>query len=306
MAKIPIILDTDIGSDIDDTWALGFALKCPELDVKLITTASGNTYHRALLVAKFLQNVGRTDIPIGIGIPTKYPEHITQLKWLKGFDIGNYPGKIYENGIQQITNIIESSSEMITIVGIGPLTNIANAIKNNKQATILKKSQFVGMQGSINIGYRGNPNPQIEYNVQQDIDACRTVFQSDWKVTITPLDTCGNIILSGDDYALLENQCNNNMIVKNIFENFKIWAQESHQKRLLKSKMTSVLFDTVAIYLAFSHDNFKIEEIPIEITDDGRTRQIKKDSPKIKKVFVAMKWLEQKKFESLLVDRLLK
>ena len=53
--KIPVILDTDIGEDIDDTWAMGFLLKCPELDVKLITTATDDTFLKAKLVAKFLE-----------------------------------------------------------------------------------------------------------------------------------------------------------------------------------------------------------------------------------------------------------
>lgn len=303
MTKIPIILDTDIGTDIDDTWALGFALKCPELDIKLITTATGDTFSRAKIVAKFLQNVGRTDIPIGIGIPTKYPENIPQLKWLKKFNIKNYPGKIYENGIEQMIGTIKSSSEKITIVGIGPLTNVARAIKSDKTGTITNNSQFVGMQGSIKRGYQGIPYPNIEYNVKEDIDACRTVFESDWTVHITPLDTCGNIILSGNEYSLLENQIQNNPIIRNIFENFIIWVKNSHQKRLLKEKRTSVLFDTVAIYLAFSHDNLKIQELPIEITNDGFTC-IAEDEKKIKKINVAMEWIDPKKFESFLVNRL--
>ena len=66
--KIPVILDTDIGLDIDDTWALGLLLKSPEIDVKLITASSDNTTVKAQLVAKFLERVGRTDIPIGIGL----------------------------------------------------------------------------------------------------------------------------------------------------------------------------------------------------------------------------------------------
>jgi len=65
--KIPVILDTDIGLDIDDIWALGLLLSCPELDVRLITTTSGNTIIKAKLVAKFLEIADRTDIPIGIG-----------------------------------------------------------------------------------------------------------------------------------------------------------------------------------------------------------------------------------------------
>lgn len=67
MNPIPIVLDTDIGFDVDDVWALAFLLRCPEFDVKLITTCTGDTRYRAALVAKLLQIAGRTDIPIGIG-----------------------------------------------------------------------------------------------------------------------------------------------------------------------------------------------------------------------------------------------
>ena len=66
---IPVILDTDIGFDVDDVWALAFLLRCPELEVKLITTTTGDTHYRARIVAKLLEIAGRTDIPIGIGIP---------------------------------------------------------------------------------------------------------------------------------------------------------------------------------------------------------------------------------------------
>ena len=66
--KIPVIFDTDIGGDIDDTWALGFLLKSPELDVKLVVGDMGHNLYRASLLAKFLEQANRTDIPIGIGL----------------------------------------------------------------------------------------------------------------------------------------------------------------------------------------------------------------------------------------------
>ena len=55
---IPVIVDTDIGHDVDDVWALAFLLRCPELDVKLITTTTGDTLYRARLTAKLLENLG--------------------------------------------------------------------------------------------------------------------------------------------------------------------------------------------------------------------------------------------------------
>jgi len=62
--KTPVILDTDIGGDIDDTWALAMMLKSPELDVKLVVTATGDTTYRAKIVARMLEIGGRTDVPV--------------------------------------------------------------------------------------------------------------------------------------------------------------------------------------------------------------------------------------------------
>ena len=56
---VPVIFDTDIGSDIDDTWALGFLLRCPELDVRLITTDRGRPAYRAKLCCQVLEAGGR-------------------------------------------------------------------------------------------------------------------------------------------------------------------------------------------------------------------------------------------------------
>src|SRR5471032_1730280 len=66
-ARTPVILVTDIGTDIDDTWALALALRSPELDVKLVLTDPADTRYRALVAAKFLEESGRSDVPVGIG-----------------------------------------------------------------------------------------------------------------------------------------------------------------------------------------------------------------------------------------------
>ena len=65
---IPVILDTDIGDDIDDTFALLMLLRSKELDLKLVVTDFGDTVYRARLAAKLLQAMGRPDVPVGVGV----------------------------------------------------------------------------------------------------------------------------------------------------------------------------------------------------------------------------------------------
>ncbi len=295
--KIPVILDTDIGIDIDDTWALGLLLKCPELDVKLITTVSQDTRIKAKLVAKFLEIADRTDIPIGIG-PQKNRDKGLLYNWVEDYDLSNYPGIIHENGIEAFCNMILDSPQPISVIAIGPLRNIAKALKLN--ANITQNARFVGMQGSIYIGYAGNPNPAVEYNVFSDIIACKKVFQAPWEKTITPLDTCGNIVLEGENFKRFMN-CNN-PIVSSIKENFEIWTKKRNFTHLLNQKQkTSILFDTVAIYLAFSEELLNIKDLKIEVTKIGFTK-ISENGNKIR---CAISWKDVQAFKDLIVNHLI-
>ena len=105
-APIPVILDTDIGDDIDDTWALILALKSPELDVKLVVTDFGNTEQRARLVARVLELAGRTDIPIGIGIKEN-DDPGPQAEWVKGYDLAKYPGRVHRDGVKALIDTVD-------------------------------------------------------------------------------------------------------------------------------------------------------------------------------------------------------
>ena len=67
-SKIPVILDTDIGGDIDDSWALALILKSLELYLKMVLTDTGNPKYRRAIAGKYFEASGRTDTPIGLGI----------------------------------------------------------------------------------------------------------------------------------------------------------------------------------------------------------------------------------------------
>src|SRR5207244_4448004 len=62
--RVPVILDTDIGTDLDDVFALALVLASPELDLRAVTTVSGDAYTRARLVCRFLEAVGRAEVPV--------------------------------------------------------------------------------------------------------------------------------------------------------------------------------------------------------------------------------------------------
>jgi inosine-uridine nucleoside N-ribohydrolase len=297
--KQAVILDTDICDDIDDTWALALLLQSPEFDVKLITTAVGDTTARTKVVAKMLQAAGRTDIPIGTGVARgDMKTGHRQDGWVKDFNLPKYPGKIYPDGVQAMIDTIMNSPEPITLIAIGPLPNVAAALE--REPNIAKKARFVGMQGSIRRGYGEKSKPEKEYNVVSFAKAARTVFTADWDMTITPLDTCAMVSLNGDDYKKVLD-CNS-PITNIVIENYRVWTKSGNAYGAQAGARSTTLFDTVAIYLAMSHDFVEMENLGIRVTDDGRTVI----DNKAKKINCAMKWKNLDAFEKLLVERLTK
>lgn len=297
---IPVILDTDIGLDVDDVWALAFLLKCPELDVKLITTNTGDTYYSARLVAKLLEIAGRTDIPIGIGIPLDNAPR-THTAWLGNFALQDYAGIVYEDGVGAIVDTVHQQSDKVVVISIGPLSNIAAALM--RDVTITDNSRFIGMHGSIRRGYLGAPKPMREYNAKTHVAACQKVFTTPWHLSITPLDTCGVVTLSGDNFKQLM-KCQDPLtraVLDNHFGWFEVVKHWPGFDSLKPDLESSTLFDTVAVYMAFSEQHLVMEDLPIKVTNDGKT--MVEDGAQI--VRCAMDWKNQAEFENLVTERLL-
>ena len=289
--KVPVILDTDIGDDIDDTWALALALKSPELDIKLVVGDQGNALYRAKLIAKLLEVAGRPDIPVGIGVGSQDGGG-RQSAWVEGYDLKSYPGKVYEDGVQAIIDTIMKSPEPIALIAYGPLPNIAVALE--REPKIAQKARFVGMHGSVRKGYGGSEKVSAEWNVRANAKACQKVLSAPWDVTITPLDTCGLVHLTGEKYKKVRDS--KDPLAATVIANYRIWSEN---KEVPESR-SSTLFDTVAVYLGFSDELLKIEKLPIRVTDDGFTVI----DPAGKMMRVATEWNDMGAFEDLLVKRL--
>ena len=300
--RTPVILDTDIGDDIDDTWALGLLLRCPELDLKLVVTDYGKSEYRATLAAKFLTQVGKADIPIGLGAPANSPEAGPQEAWIRDFSLKQYRGQVHKDGVKALIDLVMRSRERITIIAIGPVTTLAAALK--REPRIAERADIVGMQGSVRAGYNGKPTPDAEYNVVRDVPACQRVFTADWPICITPLDTCGRVSLYAEPYQRMLRS--HDRIVKAILENYKVWERAVNRKPelTLNQNQSSTLYDTVAVYLAAAQatgrDLIKMETLGIRVDESGYTRE----DVSAKHMEVATEWKDLDGFRNFLVERL--
>lgn len=302
MKRIPVILDTDIGGDIDDTWALAYLLRCPELDAKMVLTSTGEARYRAAITAKFLEAAGRCDVALGLGRDFgEMPDRgRVQAPWIRGYDLAKFPGQLHEDGIGAAIELIMSSSEPVAIVAIGAVPNLP--IMLQREPRIAQRCRFIGMHGSFDVGYQGG-KPVAEANVKSNPQSLRIALAAPWQdILLTPLDTCGLVQLRGHKYRAIWNAMHDPML-RALIENYCLWAPRvpwMHCQHFATASTT--LFDCVAVYLAYSEELVETETIHFRITDDGMTLR---DPAGPLTARVAIRWKNLAAFEDHLVMRLL-
>ena len=186
-----IILDTDPGTD--DALALMLALNSPELDVRAITVVPGNVTAEMGLenALRMVSLANRCDIPIAAGAQHPlFQKLITAEFWHGKNGLGNIelpPSKCKVDprfGPDLIIQLVHASPHEITLVPVGPLTNIALAVEKDPSIVPLVK-EVVLMGGSIT---GGNVNAAAEANIYNDPEAAQIVFQAGWPLTMVGLE----------------------------------------------------------------------------------------------------------------------
>lgn len=201
--QTPIIFDTDIGDDIDDALALALALQSPELDVRAITTVSDDTESRTRLVWKEIGLYGRRDIPVGKGAPEPLLDPMRtdiapQYRVLTAEDV--VPESARHEAVRLIIETLKASPRKITLVPVGPLTNIALALKTDP--SIRAKIERIVLMGGAFFPARS------EYNIRRDRIAAAIVFASGVPVTAVGLDVTEKCKLAGPDFEKLRSATN--------------------------------------------------------------------------------------------------
>ncbi|MBS1853370.1 MAG: nucleoside hydrolase [Acidobacteria bacterium] len=188
--KIKIIIDTDIGDDIDDAFAVALALRSSELEILGITTTFGDTEARAKLADRLLGETGHSDIPVAAGTAAKAPGGLTQRRYAEG---GHFARANHPPAVEFILDQIRRYPGQITLVAIGPLVNVGALIDQDPQ-TFRKLARIVLMGGSVyrgggDLGYTKPSGPQAEWNIKNDIPSAQKLFQSGVPIFMMPLDS---------------------------------------------------------------------------------------------------------------------
>lgn len=205
--KRKVIIDTDPGHD--DAMALMLAVKSELFDIQAITTICGNsilenTTRNARYILDLLEN---KSIPLYSGSPSPLKRSLIQAvvhgkSGLDGINPTN-KGILTNNAVEKILAIVDQNPRnSITLITLGPLTNIARAIRQNTE-TMRRVKEIVIMGGAIKVA--GNKNRVAEFNIFVDPEAADIVFRFDIPKTLVPLDACNNVQLTLDEFKKITN-----------------------------------------------------------------------------------------------------
>ena len=281
------ILDTDIGDDIDDAFALALALRSPEIKLLGITTAFGDTGLRVKLLNRYLGAIARNDIPVVAGVKARADNVFSQRAYAERGPAGHDA-----DGVQFLLDQIRAHPGEITLIAIGPLNNIQAAIERDPQ-TFHKLRRAVLMAGSVYRGYDDKNGvrqiPDAEWNVNRDPAGLRTLLASGVPVFMMPLDST--------------------QIRLQTAERERIFAHGSpltdqltllyHQWKSATGSEAPTLYDPVAVTYAIRPDLCPATPLRIEVDDKGFTRPVEGAA----NAQVCLK-SDEMGFLDLLVDRL--
>jgi inosine-uridine nucleoside N-ribohydrolase len=287
-----VILDTDIGDDIDDAFALALVLRSPELRLLGITTEYGDTDLRARLVDRFLSAncaggfLDGVGIPVIPGVPTPHANVFTQSAYAREEPAGKevVPCRINmivdmeeaarlarerkdHDAAGYLLRQIKAHARQITLIAIGPLFNVEAAIKKDP-ATFRKLKRVVMMGGSIYRGYDGHNGerrpPDPEWNISRDPTGAKALLASGVPVFMMPLDSTQVHLETKEREEIFSH---GSPLTDQLTLLYPQWMANSDG-----NPTTPTLFDPVAVAYAVRPHLCPATPMRLEVDDKGYTR----------------------------------
>jgi purine nucleosidase len=254
-----VIIDTDIGDDVDDAFAVALAVKSPELQVLGIATTFGETEVRARILDRLLAEIGRPEIPVLVGKPTGK----TPMSQRRYGEASHFAKSSHGDATDFLLQQIQKYPGEITLIGIGPLMNIGEAIDRDA-AAFRKLKRVVIMGGSVRRGYgdfRYNEHvpPSPEWNILNDVKSAQKLFGSGVPLYVMPLDST-QLKLDEVKRAFLFTR--GTPVTDQLAILYHLWAQE-----------TPTLFDPMTVVFVLKPELCPVQPLHIRVDEKGFTRE---------------------------------
>jgi purine nucleosidase len=260
--KMKVLFDTDIGTDIDDAWALGYVLKSPTFEVLGVTVSDADTPARAKIVCKILHRLGLTSIPVAVGRRTAAvpPNRVDyQFTWAEDFEAYR---PVATPAVEFLADTIRRHPGQVTLVAVGPLQNLGDLVRKHPDVVRLVK-RVVLMSGSVGPN-AWSSTPVAEWNVKLAIAEAQAVYAAAWPLTIVPLDSTTYVRLENAEREALRDA--HTPLVDALEALLRLWADAPDSRMTLHDQLAVVEAQAPGQYFG------RCDPIPLRVDEAGFTR----------------------------------
>jgi len=184
--SVPLVLDTDIGSDCDDALALALAIRHPDVDLRAVTTVSGDTTVRAHLAARLLAIAGATDVEVAAGVRVDADAPNWSGREGEGVEAG-HEAPLSDRSAVDLLGAIDSG---VTIATVGMQSNIAAAV--TRDASIIERTGLLAVMGGsfgpiVSLDGTEHP-PDRDWNLVCDPEGALDALNAGFETIYVPID----------------------------------------------------------------------------------------------------------------------
>lgn len=258
-SKVKLILDTDIGDDIDDAWALAFVISYTGFAPLGVTLTHGNTPQRAKIACKLLHLAKRDDIPVFVGRQTN-DKIFQQYTWAEDF-MAKRSGK--KPAADFIVETVKRYPGEVTLLAVGPLQNLADALRKEPELGKYVK-RVVLMSGCVYGTSYSQGKSVREWNVYQSTADAQLVYGAGLPLTIVPLDSTTYVQLSDAERKQVVDY--DSPLTYMLECLYRLWLSNPTQRMTLHDQLAVAETARPGAFFA------KQETLPLVVDGEGYTR----------------------------------
>lgn len=287
---VKLILDTDIGTDVDDAWALALCLGAEEIELLGVTLVHADLEMRSKIALKMLKMAGRLDVPVYKGISNTLTQD-GKLYWPghegKNTDFSDVEGLAAREGaVEYILETVERYPGEVVVCPIGPVTNVAEAIRRNP-GTMSKVKRLAIMGSTFNGEGGGVASP--EHNCAVDPLATKIVYQSDIPATVVGLNVTMQVAIDGKDVQSIEGTSLGDYLARMTYEYFDV-----------RQRDFTHMHDPLAVATQIDPTVVSAIQSSSQVLEDGRVAWLSTGDSAKKDVCVSV---DMDKFKNLLFSK---
>jgi purine nucleosidase len=256
---VPLILDTDIGGDIDDALALAFCIRHPDIELRAVTTVADDTVKRGWWARKILTVAGRDDVEVAAGVGWDEPPAGRASAWPHDGHGLLADGETYELSPRDgVTVLLETAD--VTISTIGMQSNVAAAVE--RDPSFPKRVPLLAVMGGVfapvDVGGGNVLPPAVDHNLCVDPAASVTALNAGFTTLYTPIDVTVRALLRRHHLEALHD---GDELCRTIARSIETWLPTSH----MPEGVIAVMHDPLTVACLVERSFVRTTTLPVTV-----------------------------------------